>query len=355
MKDITIFPIGYVENDNGKASIHINQKYIPAIKELDKFSHVIVIWWAHESEVFRNEVQLTCEPPYGEGTPETGIFATRSEYRPNPIAITTCHIIKVDMKKGIVEVGGLDAFDKTPVLDLKAYFPICDRVKNVQIAPWLKDWPDWLEDGLKWWEEQGFFEEEIEDQPAPKSKAVSIPTTGRLGRLAKLITEGAGEEISSEIMNDWKTVKTAKADKKAQWVETVMERLVQKIGKERARVILQECGRTCIKGMSFIVKAAKAAAKKKLTPAQFVDEMQKKYKGSSFFELKDDHTIIAGRYKCYCMVKAAKKPFKENTYCECGAGGMQQFIEMELNKPVEVEILESVISGGETCKFKLTF
>jgi len=259
------------------------------------------------------------------------------------------------MKTGIVKIGGIDAFDKSPVLDLKAYFPICDRVKNVQIAPWLKDWPDWVEDGLKWWEEQGFFEEEIEEQPSTKSKAVSIPTTGRLGRLAKLIMEGTSEDLSLEIMNDWSKVKTAKADKKAAWVETVMERLVDKVGKAKAKEILQECGRTCIKGMNFIVKAAKAAAKKKLTPAQFVEEMQKKYKGSSFFELKDDHTIIAGRYKCYCMVKAAKKTFKESTYCECGAGGMQQFIQIGLNRPVEVEMLETVISGGKTCKFKLTF
>ena len=355
MKDITISPIGYIKNDNGQASITINKKYIPALKELDKFSHVIVIWWAHETAEFRDNIPLTCTPPYGENTPETGIFATRSEYRPNPIGITTCNIESVDMKKGIVNVGGMDAFDNTPVLDLKVYIPICDRLKNVQMAPWLKGWPDWVEDGLEWWQEQGFFDDYEGEESSQKSKAVSLPTTGRQGRLAKLIVEGSSEEIAQEIMQDWNEVKSAKADIKAQWIESVIERLEEKVGEAKAIEILQGCGRACIKSMNFLVKAAKTAAKNKSTPAEFVEEMSKRYKGSSFFELKDDHTIIAGRYKCYCMVKGAKTPFKKNTYCQCGAGGLQEFIEMGINKPVKSKIIETVISGGKTCKFQFTF
>ena len=54
----------------------------------------------------------------------------------------------------------MDAFDGTPIIDLKAYFPICDRIRDCHIAPWLKEWPEWQEDGLAWWAEQGFFEDE---------------------------------------------------------------------------------------------------------------------------------------------------------------------------------------------------
>jgi len=89
----------------------------------------------------------------------TGIFATRAEYRPNPIALTTCAIQDVDEENGIVKLNGIDAFSGTPIVDIKAYFPICDRVRDCYIAPWLKDWPEWMEDGAAWWEEQGFFEE----------------------------------------------------------------------------------------------------------------------------------------------------------------------------------------------------
>jgi tRNA (Thr-GGU) A37 N-methylase len=72
---------------------------------------------------------LQSKPPYAKNV-ITGIFATRAEYRPNPVAITTCRILAVDEDKGVGEVAGLDARDGSPVVDLKAYFPVCDRVKE---------------------------------------------------------------------------------------------------------------------------------------------------------------------------------------------------------------------------------
>lgn len=48
----------------------------------------------------------------------TGVFATRAEYRPNPIAMTTCKILKVDEVKGIVTVADIDAYNGTPIIDL---------------------------------------------------------------------------------------------------------------------------------------------------------------------------------------------------------------------------------------------
>ncbi len=77
------------------------------------------------------------------------MFATRSEYRPNPIAMTTCTIRSVDEEAGVVHVGDIDAYDGTPVLDLKAYFPVCDRVEGVRVAEWAADWPESMpEEGL---------------------------------------------------------------------------------------------------------------------------------------------------------------------------------------------------------------
>ncbi len=81
-----------------------------------------------DSEEYRNAFEWPTEILYGENAPVTGIFATRTEYRPNPIALTTYGILEGNKKKGIVKVGGTDAFDGTPVIDLIAYFPICDHV-----------------------------------------------------------------------------------------------------------------------------------------------------------------------------------------------------------------------------------
>ena len=165
-KEINLKPIGNIKvvgDDpmNADYFIEILKPYRSALKELDKFSHVMVFWWAHEMDTkeFRNSDNWVTTPPYGDDTPDTGIFATRAEYRPNPIALTTCGILHIDEKKGVVQIGGIDAFNGTPVLDLKAYFPICDRIRDCHIAPWLKDWPEWMEDGYEWWQEQGFFEE----------------------------------------------------------------------------------------------------------------------------------------------------------------------------------------------------
>lgn len=165
-EDIRLKPIGNVriEGDDPQEAdyfIDIKGPYRSALKQLDKFSHVMVFWWAHENDIeeIRNQTKWATTPPYGEDAPETGIFATRAEYRPNPIALTTAGILNVDEKKGIVKLAGIDAFNGTPVVDLKAYFPICDRIRDCHIAPWLKDWPEWMEDGIIWWQEQGFFDD----------------------------------------------------------------------------------------------------------------------------------------------------------------------------------------------------
>jgi tRNA (Thr-GGU) A37 N-methylase len=58
--------------------------------------------------------------------------------------MTTCKILKVDEKNGIIQVADIDAFDGTPIVDLKAYYPVCDRVKDTRIPEWFSDWPEWM-------------------------------------------------------------------------------------------------------------------------------------------------------------------------------------------------------------------
>ena len=141
-----INPIGSVRRKEDGVYLELDKEYAPAIKELNHFSHVQVLWWAdkHDNEKSRNIMQIT--PPYGENPPVTGVFATRAEYRPNPIGITVAKIEDVNVNDGIVKVQNLDAFDGTPIIDLKAYFPVCDRVKDASIPEWLVGWPEWFPD-----------------------------------------------------------------------------------------------------------------------------------------------------------------------------------------------------------------
>ncbi|RCX18348.1 tRNA-Thr(GGU) m(6)t(6)A37 methyltransferase TsaA [Anaerobacterium chartisolvens] len=150
-KDITyeIHPIGFVrksEDEVGGGSgayLEILEYYRDALKELNKFSHVIVLWWAED--FYGNDIRntLRTRPPYAEGN-IVGVFATRAPYRPNPIAMTTCEILSIDEEKGIIQLKNIDSFDGTSVIDLKAYVPICDRVEEVDVPEWLpQEWTGW--------------------------------------------------------------------------------------------------------------------------------------------------------------------------------------------------------------------
>jgi tRNA-Thr(GGU) m(6)t(6)A37 methyltransferase TsaA len=143
-----MFPIGFVRRNAKTIRLEIAESFRPALKQLAHFSHVMVFWWAHKHDNERSRQILQCKPPYAKGK-TTGVFATRAEYRPNPIAMTVCRILTVDEKDGVITVADIDAYDGTPIVDLKAYFPVCDRVKKALIPEWLADWPEWMpEEGI---------------------------------------------------------------------------------------------------------------------------------------------------------------------------------------------------------------
>ncbi len=141
-------PIGCVVRSDGGIRVEVLERFRPALQLLDRFTHLIVVWWADKHDNEKSRAMLRCEPPYAPGRVH-GIFATRAEYRPNPIAITTCKMLSLDEQEGIIQVADIDAFDGTPVVDLKPYYPVCERVQDARIPEWLADWPEWMpEEGL---------------------------------------------------------------------------------------------------------------------------------------------------------------------------------------------------------------
>lgn len=138
-------PIGYVHSGDDGSYVEILEPYRPALEQLDQFGHAFIVWWAdqHDNEEARSTMQ--CKPPYARDT-VTGVFACRAEYRPNPVAITVCALLSIDQENGVIQVPWIDAYDGTPVLDVKAYFPISDRVRDVKVPEWVADWPAWIED-----------------------------------------------------------------------------------------------------------------------------------------------------------------------------------------------------------------
>ena len=95
-KEFHIYPIGTIKRSEGDVCLEILEPFRPALQQLEHFSHLIVLWWAdkHDDEQSRSIMQT--EPPYAQGR-ITGVFATRAEYRPNPIALTVCKITAVNL------------------------------------------------------------------------------------------------------------------------------------------------------------------------------------------------------------------------------------------------------------------
>jgi tRNA-Thr(GGU) m(6)t(6)A37 methyltransferase TsaA len=122
--------------------MHIAQAYVPALQNLEHFSHVRILWWFHRLDGERLRRVTHNTPPY-ENAPVTGVFASRSPMRPNPIGLSTARVLSVDHETGIVAFAGTNVLDGTPLLDLKPYLPGGDRVRTFSVPEWMASWPAW--------------------------------------------------------------------------------------------------------------------------------------------------------------------------------------------------------------------
>jgi tRNA-Thr(GGU) m(6)t(6)A37 methyltransferase TsaA len=135
-KTFTIHPIGQVQKADGRILIVLDKKYQPGLLGLDGFSHVQVIWWFDKNDTPQKRSVLQVHPRGDQKNPLTGVFASRAPMRPNLIALSLCKIVSV--KDNVVEVEKIDAFEGTPILDIKPYAPGQDTVAGVKVPDWAK-------------------------------------------------------------------------------------------------------------------------------------------------------------------------------------------------------------------------
>ena len=115
------------------SEIAVDTRLTEALDGLEGFSHIIVLFWMHR--VVSGEVPLKIHPKGKPELPLTGLFATRTPNRPNPIGEAT---VKLLQRQGnILKVKGLDALDGTPVIDIKPYIPRSDSVADSEVPPWI--------------------------------------------------------------------------------------------------------------------------------------------------------------------------------------------------------------------------
>ncbi|HEX3019709.1 MAG TPA: SAM-dependent methyltransferase [Chitinispirillaceae bacterium] len=157
-QEFKLLSLGNVHATNSTWAIEIKPEYRDALIALEGFSHVEILFWLHLHDTPELRKTVTCDKPYKKAPDIVGIFATRSDYRPNPIGLSVCPVKSIDIKKGIVELYYFDAENESPVIDIKPYHPGVDRVKNVTTPAWCAHWPKWYEDlaDFDWAEEFNF-------------------------------------------------------------------------------------------------------------------------------------------------------------------------------------------------------
>ena len=130
-----IFPVGVIKKNKEKVSIEVYKEYLDALLGLEQFSHIIVLCWHHQNDIPEKRRILQVHPRGDKALPLTGIFGTRSPVRPNLIALSTCEILSID--RNIIRVDKIDAFDGTPVIDIKPCLGKNDSMINVQVPEWV--------------------------------------------------------------------------------------------------------------------------------------------------------------------------------------------------------------------------
>ncbi len=145
MEKYEISPIGFIRRINDQTFIEILSEYKPALKELETFSHIQIIWWFNKFDD-ANSRKTTQFDKMPFEAPPLGVFSSRSPMRPNPLGLSTAKILGIQHSEGMIRIADIDAYEGTPVLDIKAYMPSIDRVKEVKVPDWMSDWPEWLPD-----------------------------------------------------------------------------------------------------------------------------------------------------------------------------------------------------------------
>jgi tRNA-Thr(GGU) m(6)t(6)A37 methyltransferase TsaA len=109
--------------------IEVSEQYAEGLKDIDGFSHLILICWLHLDKDF----SLLVKTPW-DSEPH-GVFATRSPNRPNALGFSVVELIERDGNK--LKVKGLDVLEGTRLIDIKPYLPEIDAKANVKVG-WVK-------------------------------------------------------------------------------------------------------------------------------------------------------------------------------------------------------------------------
>ena len=128
--ELSGMPIQSSSEFSAPGTVEILPEFTPALKDLDGFSHIILIYHLHKS----HRGALTVTPFLDSKT--HGVFSTRAPHRPNPIGLSVVKLVRIE--ESILYVENLDVLDGTPLLDIKPYVPEFDSTPEIRLG-WLEN------------------------------------------------------------------------------------------------------------------------------------------------------------------------------------------------------------------------
>jgi tRNA-Thr(GGU) m(6)t(6)A37 methyltransferase TsaA len=127
--DTKSMPIQPVSENSATGSIEVFPEFAAGLKDLEGFSHILLLYHFHRSRSFTLSVT-----PFLDTEPR-GLFATRAPNRPNPIGISLVRLVRIEGPH--LQVANIDVLDGTPLLDIKPHVPDFDCVPGARIG-WLE-------------------------------------------------------------------------------------------------------------------------------------------------------------------------------------------------------------------------
>ncbi|MFO8058538.1 MAG: tRNA (N6-threonylcarbamoyladenosine(37)-N6)-methyltransferase TrmO [bacterium] len=125
-------PFQPLERDEGRSSIELFAGYEDALDKLETFQYIYVLFYMHSS---KGEWKSEVSPPWAKGK-KVGLFASRSPRRPNPVGLSIVQLKKIE--GNTLHTSVIDAYDGTPVLDLKPYIRGLDSKDDANVG-WVEE------------------------------------------------------------------------------------------------------------------------------------------------------------------------------------------------------------------------
>jgi len=127
--------IGIVEKaGEQEARVRVFPEFCAGLKGIEDYSHLIILYWIHLRDNEEERRTLLVFPRRHAVNVKTGVFACRSPSRPNPIGLCVVELLKVE--KCVLTLKGLDAFEGSPIIDIKPYIPRADSIPNARVPEW---------------------------------------------------------------------------------------------------------------------------------------------------------------------------------------------------------------------------